>query len=98
MKRLTGPPFSTPFNWALAVLSAFLLIFLYPNFNLVWLAPFALTPLLVALSREPRPWMRFLLGWIAGVIYWFGVCTWIQFVLEVHGGMGRWGGWGTFLL
>ena len=31
-------------------------------------------------------------------MFWFGVCYWIQFVLEVHGGMGRWGGWGTFLL
>ncbi len=31
-------------------------------------------------------------------MFWFWVCTWIQFVLEVHGGMGRWGGWGTFAL
>ena len=56
----------------------------------------ALTPLLIALAREPRPLWRFLLGEFAGIIYWFGVCYWIQFVLEVHGGMGRWGGWGTF--
>ncbi len=42
--------------------------------------------------------MRFLLGWTAGVVYWFGVCYWIQFVLEHYGGMGRWGGWATFLL
>lgn len=41
---------------------------------------------------------RFLLGWAAGAVFWCGMCPWIQFVLEVHGGMGRWGGWGSFLL
>lgn len=94
MSRLRG----SPFNFALALLSAALLIFTFPDFDAVFLAPFALTPLLIAVSREPRPWMRFLLGWTAGVVYWFGVCYWIQFVLEHYGGMGRWGGWGTFLL
>ena len=29
---------------------------------------------------------------------WCALCPWIQFVLEVHGGMGKWGGWGTFVL
>ena len=37
-------------------------------------------------------------GWAAGIFYWFFLCTWIQFVLEAHGGMGRWGAWGSFLL
>ena len=75
-------------NWALALLSAALLILVFPGFQLVWLAPVALAPLLVAMARESRPWRRFLLGWVAGVVYWFGVCYWIQFVLAVHGGMG----------
>jgi apolipoprotein N-acyltransferase len=65
---------------------------------LTWLAPVALAPLLVACSRESRWKRRFLYGWIAGFIFWFGVCYWIQFVLEVHGGLGRWGGWATFTL
>jgi apolipoprotein N-acyltransferase len=85
-------------NYLLAALSAVLLILIYPAADLAWLAPVALTPLLVAAARERRAASRFLAGWTAGVIYWFGVCYWIQFVLEVHGGMGRWGGWGTFLL
>src|SRR5579864_1348085 len=90
-------------NFALALLTAVLLILVFPNVifpisGFPWLAPMALTPLLVALAREPRPLWRFLLGEFAGIIYWFGICYWIQFVLEVHGGMGRWGGWGTFLL
>ena len=90
-------------NFALALLAAVLLVITFPNpalgnGGLPWLAPFALTPLLVALARETRPLWRFLLGEFAGFVYWFSVCYWIQFVLEYHGGMGRWGGWGTFLL
>ena len=90
-------------NFALALITAVLLILVFPNitfpgFGMPWLAPIALTPLLIALSREPRPVWRFLLGEFTGIIYWFGICYWIQFVLEVHGGMGRWGGWGTFAL
>jgi apolipoprotein N-acyltransferase len=90
-------------NFALALLSAMLLVCLYPNWfspaaGLPWLAPVALVPLLLALAREPRPLWRFLLGEFAGVVYWFAICYWIQFVLEVHGGMGYWGSRGTFLL
>jgi apolipoprotein N-acyltransferase len=90
-------------NFALALATAALLVLTFPNPALgnsgwPWLAPLALTPLLVALSREARPLWRFLLGECAGFVYWFGVCYWIQFVLEYHGGLGRWGGWGTFVL
>jgi len=85
-------------NWALAITTGVLLILLFPKFNWTWLAPVALTPLLVACARESSWKSRFLEGWIAGFVFWFGVCYWIQFVLEVHGGLGRWGGWGTFAL
>lgn len=85
-------------NYLLALLSAILLIAVFPRFGITWLAPVALTPLLLACARE-LPWkQRFLQGWAAGFVFWFGVCYWIQFVLEVHGGMGRWGGWATFCL
>jgi apolipoprotein N-acyltransferase len=90
-------------NFILALLSAMLLVLLYPNLifpnlGLPWLAPIALVPLLIALAREPRPLWRFLLGEFTGIVYWFAICYWIQFVLEVHGGMGRWGSWATFAL
>jgi apolipoprotein N-acyltransferase len=52
----------------------------------------------VACARERSWWRRWFNGWAAGAVFWCGVCTWIQFVLEVHGGMGRWGGWGGFAL
>jgi apolipoprotein N-acyltransferase len=85
-------------NLLLALASAGLLILIYPRFELVWLAPAALTPLLVAVAREPRAARRFLLGWAAGVAYWFGVCNWIQFTLAVHGGMGEIEAWALFCL
>ena len=85
-------------NWLLACTSAVLLILSFPPFNFTWLAPFALAPLLIALAREPRPWRRFLLGWVTGIVYWFGVCNWIQFVLSVHGGVGDPAGWALFML
>ena len=85
-------------NWLLALASAALLILTFPKFSIVWFAPVALTPLLVAMAREPRWPRRFLLGWSAGVVYWFGVCYWIQFVLSFHGGVGDAVGWALFML
>lgn len=85
-------------NIALALLSGLLLVLLYPDFSFTWLAPVALTPLLIALAREPRPLWRFLYGYFAGIVYWFSVCTWIEGVLEYYGAMGKFGGWGSFVL
>ncbi len=85
-------------NFLLSLASAGLLILCFPRFDLAWLAPFALTPMLVALAVEPRPWRRFLMGWSAGAVFWFGVCYWIQFLLAFHGGMGNLAGWLLFLL
>jgi len=81
-----------------ALLTAALLILAFPHFDFVWLAPVALTPLLIAVAREPRPWRRFLLGHIAGVVYWFGVCYWIENVLAFYGGLNAPLAWFSFLL
>ena len=85
-------------NLLLALASAALLILAFPKFSVAWLAPVALTPLLVALTREPGRLRRFLLGWIAGVVYWFGVCYWIQYDLARYGGTGEVLGWALFAL
>ena len=82
----------------MALFSSALLILCFPRFNLTWLAPVALAPLLVAVARELRPRRRFLLGWVAGFVYWFGVCYWIQIVLAVHGGMSVGQAWAMFVL
>ncbi len=87
-----------PLNFALAVLSAVLLIFAFPRFDIAWLAPVALAPLLVALVRERRRKLHFLMGWAAGIVYWAGACYWIQYVLNFHGGMAGWASWAGFAL
>jgi apolipoprotein N-acyltransferase len=85
-------------NYLLAAISGLLLVLAFPRFDFVWLAPVALAPLLLAAAREPRPLRRFAAGYFCGVVYWFGVCYWIQFTLAVYGGMGAAAGWGVFLL
>ena len=82
----------------LSLLTAVLLLLAFPRFNIHLLAPIALTPLLVALTRTLDYRQRFFYGWAAGIFYWFFLCTWIQFVLQQHGDMGVFGSWGTFLL
>lgn len=82
----------------LSLLTAALLLLIFPRFDLQFLAPIALTPLLFAMARTPDFWQRFFYGWAAGIFYWFFLCTWIQFVLEHHGDMGVFGSWGSFLL
>jgi len=85
-------------NLVLALASGILLVLIFPNYSFTLLAPVALTPLLFACAHASSWKRRFLLGWASGFVFWFAACSWIQFVLEVHGGMGRWGGWGTFVL
>jgi apolipoprotein N-acyltransferase len=82
----------------LALASAALLILTFPGASIAWFAPVALTPLLVALAREGRWQRRFLLGWSAGVVYWFGVCYWIEAVLAEHAGISGVVAWLLFLL
>jgi len=82
----------------LAALSGFLLIITFPKFDAVWMAPFALTPLLIAVAREQSRRWRFGLGYFTGLIYWCGANYWIQFVVDVHGGTGPALGWAVFAL
>ena len=85
-------------NWALALATAALLILAFPKANLAWLAPVALAPLLVAVAREGRRTRRFLLGFGAGAVYWFGACYWIQHNLAANGGVSEAVAWALFLL
>lgn len=85
-------------GWALALLSSALLILAFPKANLWWLAPVALAPLLVAVARERRHFRRFLLGYGAGAVYWFGLCYWIQHNLAANGGVSELVAWVLTLL
>ncbi len=82
-------------NWILTLASSVLLVLLFPRFSFVWVAPVALTPLLIACAREDRWRWRFAFGYAAGFIYWYAVCTWIQATLEKYAGVGPFGGLGA---
>jgi apolipoprotein N-acyltransferase len=85
-------------NFVLALSSAALLILLYPPFGFAWLAPIALAPLLIACAREDRWQWRFAFGYVAGIVYWFGLCHWIQWTLEHHADMSGALAWVLFAL
>jgi len=70
-----------------SLLSGLLLVLLFPPFDLRWLAPVALTPLLYALAHEPFGKSRFLWGWLSGFVFWISVCWWIQYTLLHYGGL-----------
>ncbi|MDZ7640022.1 MAG: apolipoprotein N-acyltransferase [Bryobacterales bacterium] len=69
----------------LAMLSGVLLVLTFPDANFTFLAPFALAPLLYAVTLVPRVVPRLFLGWICGIVYWLGACYWIQFTLANYG-------------
>jgi apolipoprotein N-acyltransferase len=71
----------------LAAATGLLLVTIFPGFNLALLAPLALVPLLLALDEEACGRRRFLLGWIAGSLFWGGVCYWIYYTMHVFGGV-----------
>ncbi len=80
------------------MLTGVLLFLVQPRFSLTLLAPFVLTPLLIALSREWRPKYRALLGALVGVVHYAGMCHWIQFVIQFHGGVPWAASWLVFAL
>jgi apolipoprotein N-acyltransferase len=85
-------------NWILAFTTSALLVLLFPRFSFVWLAPVALTPLVIACARETRWRWRFALGYASGVAYWFGLCNWIEWTLAHHADVGAAVAWFLFLL
>ena len=54
----------------------------FPRFGLPWLAAVAITPLLIGLAHQPKWRVQFLMGWLAGSIYWGGTCYWVYGVMH----------------
>ena len=77
-------------SFFLAAVTGLLLVLIQPAPALTFLAPFALTPLLIATADEASVKQRFLFGWLAGILQWGGTCYWIRDTLAQHGGMPGW--------
>lgn len=70
-----------------AGISAALLIFSFPDFNLWPLAWVALVPLFVVVARSTGPWRAFLLGWLFGSLFFYGSCYWLTYSMIHFGGI-----------
>lgn len=76
--------------WASALLSALILIFAFPNFDLWPLAWVALVPALVATLRGETPRRAFLLWWSFGTVFFYGSCWWLTHAMTHYGGIPAW--------
>src|SRR5215211_3775256 len=74
-------------EWAAAAASTLLLIFSFPDFELYFLAWFALVPLLVAIARRPAPRRAFILGWATGSVFFYCSCYWLTYSMIHYGGL-----------
>jgi apolipoprotein N-acyltransferase len=76
-----------PLNILLAVFSAILLVSAFPDFELWFVAWFALVPLFFAVEREKESWVKsFLVGWTFGTCFFFGSCWWLTFAPITYAG------------
>jgi apolipoprotein N-acyltransferase len=71
-------------NLLLVVFSAILLVFAFPNFELWFLAWMGLVPFFWAIADAPRR-KAFILGWIWGILFFFGSCWWLAHALIHYG-------------
>jgi len=76
-------------DFTLATASGLLLVFSFPNFGRPAFAWIALAPLLVALSGAGLG-RSFLLGLVAGLVYFTGTLYWITNVMAIYGGLQTW--------
>ena len=88
---------SQAYFFPLAALGGVLQVLVFPRFGFPWLAPIAVAPLLIACAREDTYRARFLLGWLAGSIYWGGACYWIYGVMHSYADLSASGAGAIFM-
>lgn len=70
--------------------SALLAILSFPNFDLWFLAWLALVPLIMLLAQAPKSGRAFLLGWVWGIIFFYGSCWWLTYPIIHYGHISAW--------
>ncbi len=75
--------------WLLAVLSGLTLALAMPGPGLVPLALLFPALLLEALERGPGRWRPWLVGWLAGTVFWVISTNWVIPVMHHYGGLPR---------
>jgi apolipoprotein N-acyltransferase len=78
-------------NLLLAVISSFLLILSFPDFDLYFLAWVGFLPLILAIYREREsPVRAFVAGWVFGTIFFIGTVWWLTYSPINYGGFPPW--------
>lgn len=72
----------------LALTSGVVNILIFPKPELTLLSWATLVPLLLATYKESRAGRAFLLGALSGIIFFFGSCQWVIYVLKNYGDLG----------
>ena len=70
-----------------AISTGVLLVLTFPSFDFSFLCWIALVPLMLACAQEARAGRRFLLGWIAGSVFFLGTCFWCYGVMHRYGNL-----------
>ena len=74
-------------NFLFSILSGILLILIFPEFNLEFIAWIALVPLFISINNSKSFKESFLYGFISGLIFYAGILYWIVYTVHVFGNL-----------
>jgi apolipoprotein N-acyltransferase len=74
----------------LVIASALLLILSFPNFELWPLAWIGLAPLLIVIARPLKARRAIWLGWLWGLIFFYGTCWWLTYPMIHYAHISAW--------
>ncbi len=80
----------TPAEASLVIGSALLLILSFPNFELVPLAWVGLVPLLVVTAQPLKAPRALVLGWLWGMVFFYGTCWWLTYPMIHYAHIPAW--------
>lgn len=83
-----SPPFIS--NLSLAICSALLMVFAFPDWDLWSLGWVATAPLIMAVAREQRFWRSLLLGAVCGTIFYAMSSSWVTYSMHNYGDIPLW--------
>lgn len=75
---------------SLVIASALLLILSFPDFDLWPLAWIGLVPMLVVIARPLKAARALLLGWLWGVVFFYGTCWWLTYPMIHYAHISAW--------
>jgi apolipoprotein N-acyltransferase len=88
----------TPAEASLVVASALLLVLSFPNFELSVLAWIGLLPLLLVLGSPLPAGRALVLGWLWGLVFFYGTCWWLTYPMIHYAAIPAWAAYPLLVL